>query len=230
MKRKTVISIDEFYHIYSRGVEKRIIFIEEEDYRRFMRLLYLCNSSSPVEYRKYKSLQLNEINTGERLVSIGAYCLMPNHFHILVKEIHENGIVKFMSKLLTAYSNYFNKKYERTGRLFSSEFKSEHIDSDEYLKYISSYIHLNPAKLKDPLWKNNYNNRTDLNNFVESYKYSSYPDFLDVSREEGIILSSADYPRYFLSKEEQQKEIWEWLNYNEVLPSPGLGKTVDNSI
>ena len=80
---------------------------------------------------------------------------MPNHFHILVKEKIENGISKFMGKLTTGYSMYFNKRYDRTGSLFQGVFKSVHADSDEYLKYLFAYIHLNPIKLINPEWKEN---------------------------------------------------------------------------
>jgi putative transposase len=227
--RSQILSIDEYYHIYSRGVDKRAIFLEEEDYRRFIKLLFLCNGSVPVEYRNFKSKSLTEIDTGEKLVAIGAYCLMPNHYHLLIKEIHQNGIVKFMSKLLTAYSSYFNKKYDRSGALFGSEFKSEHLDSDEYLKYIFSYIHLNPAKLKDPFWRESNENRKELFNFINTYPYSSHLFYFgQYTNEESMILNKEVFPAYF-SGADYEREIWEWLNYNEsFLPRPGLGKSGDN--
>jgi putative transposase len=229
--RPQVLSIDEYYHIYNRGVDKRAIFLEEEDYRRFIKLLYLCNGSIPVEYRNFKSKSFSEIDTGDKLVAIGAYCLMPNHFHILIREIHENGIVKFMSKLLTAYSSYFNKKYDRSGALFGSEFKSEHLDGDEYLKYIFSYIHLNPAKLKDPFWRESTENRKELFDFVNTYPYSSHLFYFgQYTNQESLILNKEYFPLYF-SGNDYEREIWEWLNYNEIpLPRPGLGKSGDNSM
>jgi putative transposase len=229
--RSQALSIDEYYHIYSRGVDKRAIFLEDEDYRRFIRLLFLCNGSTPVEYRNFKSKSFSEIDTGEKLVAIGAYCLMPNHYHLLIREIHENGTVKFMSKLLTAYSSYFNKKYDRTGALFGSEFKSEHLDKDEYLKYIFSYIHLNPAKLKDPFWRESGENRAELFDFVNTYPYSSHLFYFgQYTSEESMILNKEAFPMYF-SGSDYEREIWEWLNYNELsLPRPGLGKTGDNLV
>lgn len=228
-------AIDEFYHIYNRGVDKRTIFLEDPDYKRFTRLLYLCNGSIPIEYRKLKGKSLEEIDVGEKLVAIGAYCLMPNHFHILVKEIHENGTSKFMGKLLTAYSSYFNKKYDRTGTLFGSQFKAEHLNSDEYLKYIYSYIHLNPAKLKDPFWRESVTNRDSLMEFINSYPYSSHSNYKGINNDEArLIINKEVFPAYF-DDESYQRELWEWLNFTpEVphndLPRGGLGKTVDNSI
>jgi len=139
--------------------------------------------------------------------------------------------VKFMSKLLTAYSSYFNKKYDRTGALFGSEFRSEHLDKDEYLKYIFSYIHLNPAKLKDPFWREANENRKELFDFINTYPYSSHLYYFgQYTSEEAMILNKEVFPAYF-SGSDYEREIWEWLNYNESpLPRPGLGKAGDNSI
>ena len=90
---------------------------------------------------------MDEIDRGETLVDIGIYCLVPNHFHLLIKEKTENGISEFVKKVATGYSMYFNKKYERTGSLFEGPFKAKRIDTDEYLKYIFSYIHLNRKQI-----------------------------------------------------------------------------------
>src|SRR3990167_6058915 len=124
MERKFSFSVGEFYHLYGRGVEKRTIFLDQSDYSRFIRLLYIANSEKPFEYKLVRGLPLEKVNRGGSLVSIGAYCLMPNHFHLLVREKTEGGISKFMSKLMTAYSMYFNKKNSRTGRLFQNTFQA----------------------------------------------------------------------------------------------------------
>ncbi|MBI4156051.1 MAG: transposase, partial [Candidatus Zambryskibacteria bacterium] len=147
--RKQSFAHGEFYHLYNRGTEKRIIFLEEKDYEHFLFLMYICNTSKNIELRNIGE----NFDRGEPIVDIGAYCLMPNHFHILVYEREEGGISKYMLKLLTSYSMYFNKKYDRTGKLYEGVFKSIHAGSDQYLKYLYSYIHLNPAKLKDKNWK-----------------------------------------------------------------------------
>jgi len=91
--RKITFSIEEFYHLYSRGVDKRLIFLDDNDRKRFVRLLFLCNGIKPVMYRETQKLSLADVETGPKLVAIGAYCLMPNHFHLLIKEITEGGIV-----------------------------------------------------------------------------------------------------------------------------------------
>jgi len=135
---------------------------------------------------------------------------MPNHFHILLKGKTDGGISNYMLKLLTAYSMYFNKKYKRTGRLFESVFKSSHVDSEEYLKYLYSYIHLNPAKLIDKNWRNNSDKSHEvLLRFVFTYKYSSLNHYLNIINNK--ILEPKQFPAYFLKPEDHRKELFEWL-------------------
>lgn len=136
---------------------------------------------------------------------------MPNHFHLLLKETKEGGITSFMRKLLTAYSSFFNKKYERTGSLFESEFKSEHLNTDEYLKYTFSYIHLNPLKLKYPDWKEKIE-RSVAENFLQGYKNSSYLDFCSIDREEASILDRSAFPEYFPDKSTFKEDLFSWFS------------------
>lgn len=157
------------------------------------------------------------MDTGEKLVAISAHCPMPNHFHLLVKETTEGGIVKFMSKLLTVYSSYFNKKYSRTGSLFGSEFKSRHLDTDEYLKYMFAYIHLNPLKLVDSHWRENRIDVEVAKKFLDQYKFSSYPEYSGVDREENLILTKNAFPEYFQNVKEFDDYICDWLNFDEPI-------------
>jgi putative transposase len=215
MQRKIVISLDEFYHIYNRGVEKRNIFLKKSDYQRFIKLLYVANGTAPYRFEKIKNTPLNQIDRGSPLVAIGAYVLMPNHFHILVKEITEGGISKFMEKLTTGYSSYFNIINERVGSLFQGTYKAEHADTDEYLKYLFSYIHLNPIKLIDGKWKEK--GIKDLNKtkkFLLSYDYSSYQDYLGMKREKNLILTKEAFPEYFKDEFEFKDFVDNWIDYN----------------
>ena len=137
---------------------------------------------------------------------------MPNHFHILLYERVEGGISLFMQKLLTAYSMYFNKKYERKGSLFESKFNSKHIDTDEYLNWVFSYIHLNPVKLVDSNWKEEgISNPTKAKNFIDDYKYSSYHDYFLGDRSDKLILSKDSFPEHF-SQLNDFKELIEEFN------------------
>ncbi|MEK9131625.1 MAG: transposase [Patescibacteria group bacterium] len=216
MTRNIDFSIGEFYHLYSRGVDKRSLFDDRYDYDHFIKLLYVCNGEIPFIARNtLKDIFL--CNRGETTVEIGAYCLMPNHFHILIREKIDGGISKFMQKLLTAYSHYFNKKYQRTGTLFESRFKAKHADTDEYLKYLFAYIHLNPVKLVEPLWKEKgIKDGVRAQEFLSQYAHSSYLDYSGVVLgNRGKILDKAAFPDYFQEPKEFNAFLRDWLNYKD---------------
>jgi len=215
MNRKSTFSLGEYYHIYNRGVEKRSIFEERCDRERFLTSLYFLNSSKPVVLRSVKNKKFSEVDRGENIIALGAYCLMPNHFHLLVKEIKEGGISCFMEKLGTGYVQYFNKRYDRVGPLFQGTFKAEHVSHDEYLKYLFAYIHLNPVKLIDPKWKeSDIRDQARAKRYLQSYRYSSYLDHTGVKREEGLILRNDEFPKYFLSNQEFEDFLEDWLTFN----------------
>lgn len=210
--RKVSFVPGEYYHIYNRGNSKQKIFHDQYDYEHFMKLLYLANSDKTFVFRKIKNVF--DIDIKSPLVSIGAYCLMPNHFHLLLTEKEDGGITKFMHKLSTSYSMYYNKKYARTGGLFEGKFQSEYLDRDQYLKYVFSYIHLNPIKLIDPLWKEEgIKNTSKTLKFLEGYNFSSYNNYLGVNREENAIINKKDFPNYFPTVKSFENEIFEWINF-----------------
>jgi len=212
--RKISFVSGEYYHIYNRGNSKQVIFRDKNDYARFLGLLFACNSSENFKIDNLnKKESLFNVSRGNQIVYIGAYCLMPNHFHLLLTNIEEGGISKFMQKLITAYVMYYNKKYNRTGSLFEGKFKAEHVNKDQYLKYLFSYIHLNPVKLIEPEWKEGgIQNKSKVKKFLEQYQYSSYLDFLGIERLEKIILDKKSFPNYFYSKKDFKEEIFEWIN------------------
>jgi len=123
---------------------------------------------------------------------------MPNHFHILIREHVPGGATRFMEKLSTAYSMYFNRRHGRTGRLFEGPFKSKHIGEESYLNWLFSYIHLNPVKLIDSAWKDKgISNIERAKKFMDDYKYSSYYDYFIDRRPETSILNKNEFPEYF---------------------------------
>jgi len=220
MERKFKFAEGEYYHIYNRGNNKVNIFLDNKDKERFLKLLLVCNSRKPVVLKLLQGLTLEkffvEFNTDkeDRIVDIGAYCLMDNHFHLLVKEKTNNGISLFMKKLLTAYSMYFNKKSERSGRLFERAFMARHADNDNYLKYLFSYIHLNPIKYIDPTWKENgIKDKTVAKEYLSNYRYSSYLDYSGNGRLETNILNKISFPRYFLDKAAFDDFIDDWITF-----------------
>lgn len=221
--RITQLVEGDFFHIYNRGNSKQEIFLDEEDYLRFIKLLYLSNSEKNVSFRDdivKKHIDAFDFDRGETLVNIGAYVLMPNHFHLYLSpkprlrlEEELNSVAKFMLKLCTSYSKYFNKKYERTGKLFEGKFKSVHIMNENQAKYLFSYIHLNPIKLIQSDWKEKgIKNIKEAIKFLYSYKWSSYDYYLGVKNDENKILNLDNFVNYFQNQESFKTEIFEWLS------------------
>lgn len=215
MQRKIVFSIGEYYHVYSRGVEKRIIFIDESDRKRFLALLFVSNSVETIHLSDHGSeaTTIFSLQRSSTLVDIGAYCLMPNHFHILLYEKMQDGISLFMKKLLTSFSMYFNKKYERSGPLFVKPFKAAHVTEDKYLKYLFSYIHLNPAKIVEPAWRDlGVRDLAKVKKFITDYAYSSLQDYtVDKKRIQHQVINKGAFPEYFASGSDP--DLYEWLSY-----------------
>jgi len=150
--RKVKFVNDEYYHIYNRGVDKRTIFQDVDDLDRFFLSMSEFNVLDPIgsiyllRCPAPKSVNSNlvpNLNNREKLVEFICYCLNPNHYHFLIKQLTEKGIERFMHKLNGGYSKYFNAKYKRSGSLFEGRFKAIHIDSETYLIHLSAYINLN---------------------------------------------------------------------------------------
>lgn len=212
---------NEFYHIYNRGTNKMEIFNLEHDYIRFQKLLYLLNSKatrkfSDVEQTKLSLSPVWTVERGETLVDIGAYTLMPNHFHLLIKVKEGVDASMFLQRLLGSHSKYFNVKYQRTGTLFEGKSKSKHAGFDRYLKYIFSYIHLNIIKLFKHDWKEEGIGDTGKAiEFLDNYKYSSYPDYAGFIRPENAIINKSAFPEYFTNPKEHMDELLDWLTFNK---------------
>ena len=222
MSRRVSFASGEYYHLYNRGVEKRTIYLDQTDYRRFSHLLYLTNSTKPIHLQKIcpavaygRGRCLARIYRERRpdtFVDILAYCMMPNHFHLLVRAKEDCGVSKFMQKLCTGYTMYFNRRHRRGGTLFQGKFQSTHADTDEYLKYLYAYIHLNPMELLQPDWKENrIQSPSAAKAFLDDYHHSSYLDYGGVSRTESVILNKEAGPGYFTSVAELESEMRSWL-------------------
>lgn len=168
--RKTQLVENEHYHIYNRGVDKRDVFLDDFDYIRFLQSIQEFNSADPVGslYEKHLREKKNESLASTKtkppkLVEIVCYCLNPNHYHFILRQVAEKGIEKFMHKLGTGYTKYFNQKCKRSGALFQGRFKSSHIAPDNFL-YLSAYINCN----------------AEVHGIAkaESYQWSSFPDYI----------------------------------------------------
>ena len=237
--RKTPLATGEYFHVYNRGNSKQEIFLNEEDKNRFVKLLYICNSKKNVNFRDdiiEPKINAFDFDRGETLVSIGAWVLMPNHFHLYItspeffssspkqglgekkKKEEKTNITLFMHKLCTSYSKYFNKKYDRTGVLFEGKFKSVHIKDDNQAKYLFSYIHLNPVKLIDSKWKEEGIKDLDkVLEYLDIYNWSSYDDHRGILRMENKVLEVDKFPKYFSKIKDFDSEIISWLKCDSPL-------------
>lgn len=213
--RRILFAEGEFYHLYNRGVDRRVVFTSAQEYRRFVAYLYALNSEVGVRANLHRIPPEELLSRGriDPLVAIGSYCLMPNHFHILATPLVEDGIPRFMHRVLTAYTMYFNEKHERTGSLFQGTYKAQHADRDHYLKYLFAYIHLNPAKLFDSTWKEKGpRDLKALKNRIEAYPYSSFPEYLSGKF---VIANPAPFPGYFESANDLQAYLEFWLRFKD---------------
>jgi len=182
MRRETFIN-GNFYHIYNRGVDKRKIFLDERDHARFLIALYLFNDVSLHDYDLTK-LDLRGLASYSdkriRLVDIIQWCQMPNHYHLLLRQLIENGISMFMQRVGTSFSMYFNKKHERSGRFFEGPFKAKFVEKDEYFSHLSTYIPLNAVDLYWPDWKDKgipSKNLQLVKNRLSYYRWSSFKEY-----------------------------------------------------
>ena len=231
MLRQTPLVTGETYHIYNRGAHKGHIFNIEADYVRFLTLLYLSNNTEPVHIskllltKKYQGRSLktafDEESTDKSLVDILAYCLMPNHFHLVLRQKSEDGITVFMRRLLTGYSMYFNIKYEHSGVLFQGRFKSKVIGDESYFRYIFSYIHLNPIELIEPQWKERGIIDTQkVRNFLEQYDRSSFRDYAKIFRAERKLLAYDEAPD-FLKNGNDLEDLLSWQQTSRTVLEVG---------
>ncbi|MDO8570135.1 MAG: transposase [Candidatus Daviesbacteria bacterium] len=179
--RTTPLVADSFYHVYNRGVEKRIIFLDERDYQRFLQTLYYYQFTGPKPaFSARDKFQIKDFSTNPKIVEIICYCLMPNHFHLLIKQLKDNGISEFIGKVINSYTKYFNTKHKRVGPLLQGTFKTVLVDDNFQFMHLSRYIHLNPYV--DKLVEN-----------LEVYEYSSYPQFI------GLTTNLLSVPQAILS-------------------------------
>ena len=159
------------YHVYNRGVEKRSIFTDDQDYRVFLNLLKIV--LAPKE--KSDNLGYIRIKNRSDSVRLFAYCLMPNHFHLIINQLDATGMTEFMRSITNAYVSYFNKRHKRVGSLFQGTYKAALIDKDEYLTHVSRYIHMNPL---------------EINSKLNEYPYSSYKYYVDANHPNLLIVST----------------------------------------
>ena len=223
IKRSKLIN-EEIYHIIIRGVEDSLIFKDESDYYRAIFSLYEFNDTKAIELREQrrrrKAIKASGGQSSDSrnlLIEILAFCFMPNHIHLLIKQIKEDGITQFMRKFGTGYATYFNKKYNRKGHLFQGRFRAVYIKNNGQLKNIFVYIHTNAISLTELKWKEfGVKNPKKLINFLENYKWSSYPDYLGIKNFPSV--TKRNFIRKIIGNEKILKNFVEsWIKYKKEL-------------
>jgi putative transposase len=216
------------YHIVSRGVDKRKIFLDEEDHFRFIHDLFEFNDAAPVNNAAYffnsrqKSKDIgspyiqNERHKRKLLTEILAFCLMPNHYHLFLRPRSDNGISKFMQKVNIGYAKYFNEKYERTGALFEGRYKSIHIKTEGHFIYLPYYIHFNPLDLKFPEWRQkSLKDYEGAFSFLEQYRWSSFLDY--IGKRNFPSVTQRDFLSNFFDGPKHYREASiKWLRQNDL--------------
>lgn len=138
-RRNHTFAVEEYYHCYNRGTDKRVVFADKQDFAYFLTSMDSYNSKDALG-----KLRLYPVpHVDDQIVEIVAYCLLPNHFHLLLRERVEGGISKFMQRVGIGYTLYFNEKNERSGALFQGAFKSKTIDTDQDLRQVTAYVTYN---------------------------------------------------------------------------------------
>jgi len=229
IKRPQLVN-SEIYHIIIRGVGDTKIFKEQNDYYRMIFSLYEFNTTKPIEIRNKRkearekkhggqsSVSLFEgIDDRDLLVEILAFCFMPNHIHLLLRQIKNNGITKFMRKVGTGYGGYFNRRYNRKGHLFQSRFQAVYIKTNDQLQTVFVYIHANPISLVESKWKEvGIKNANKAIKFIENYKWSSYSDYLN--KKNFPSLTNRRFLEDVVGKNEKCKKfVNDWIKYKNEL-------------
>lgn len=210
-RRKIPLVTGEIYHIFNRGIDKRVTFVDSREYARALNVLGFYRFSSPpmrlsrfLKLKKERMSEVSKLSWGNKIVSVFCFCLMPNHFHLVLRQETDQGISRFMSQFLNSYTRYFNTKNKRIGQLFLDQFKNVLIGNENQLLHISRYVHLNPYSSQK------VSNLGELT----KYKWSSLPEYLDGKTQlcdQTMILS------YFKTRKEYGKFVFDNADYQKEL-------------
>jgi putative transposase len=211
--RRVPLRAREIYHVYNRGIDRRTVFKTKVDYFRMMESLWFyLQKAPPFSLSSFHKLRFEdqlwwqkEIQKSRRYVSILAYCLMPNHFHLLLQPLTDESGSWYMSQIENSYTRYFNTKNERKGQLFENQFKAVRVTSNEQLLHVSRYIHLNPVTASIV--------KVDQ---LDNYQYSSWMEYMDFVVDRPLIestmvlgqfASAKDYRIFVEDRANYQREL-----------------------
>lgn len=208
--RKVPLIESNIYHVYTRSIAEFRIFRSEKDYQRMVETMYYYLAKSPpCKFSTFlrlldnaRNITMEKIDSSEKIVSIIGYCIMPTHIHLILKQIKEEGISKYMNLVLKSYGKYFNIKYERHGPLYEGRFKNVIVETDEQFQHLTRYIHLNPVSaslVKDP----------------SQWKYSSYREYLNLVSKDDSFCEFSEYLN--LGHETYKDFVLERIDYQREL-------------
>jgi len=213
--RKVIFSPDEIYHIYNRSIAGRPIFTFKKNKERALFALYFYQKTPlPSSLSHYLQATVKQrkvldklLDKAKRLIDIYAFCLMPNHFHLLVKENKEKGISKFLADFQNSYTRYYNLFHESKGHVFQGQFEAVRVETDEQLLHVSRYIHLNPYSsfvVKD------YEE-------LKEYQWSSLPEYLGNNKKSYEIYQKDYLINFFKDLKEFEQFIFNQKDYQREL-------------
>ena len=219
------IAEGEYYHIFNRGAHKHNLFRDERDWARFLYLLLYCQAPVAIPNTK-RFITPSAVASGfrvplhyeseiakKRKVELIAFCIMPNHFHLIVKELKEGGISAYMQRVATGYTMYYNAKYKATGHMFQGRYKTVHINDNDQLLYLSAYIHRNPRELEK--WRG----------LEQAYPYSSLQDLAAVNRWGSLLSGDIITTQFEGTKESNYRDFVNTSSaklFEEQLPEKSL--------
>ena len=215
----------EIYHLVLRRIGNELLFGDIDDYYLGIFYIYECNTTKPIIIRErrrlrtqFKKLKVDKGQTPVKLVwkdsrdllvEVLAFCLMPNHIHLLVRQLKKGGISKLVQKIASGYAAYFKNKYgiKLKGHFFQDRFNVVHIKTDDQLRVVFTYIHTNPVEIIEPGWKvRGVENPKKIIKFLEGYKWSSYPDYLDKDN-----FPSVTERKFLLEVMDKEKGCRQWV-------------------
>ena len=236
--RKIAFADNEVYHLILRAIDGNLLFNDINDYFRGIFSVYEFNDSQPVTIQRrrearnrFKKIALERgdptsttDDARNKLVDVLAFCFMPNHIHLLLKQRQDGGIQKFMVKLGTGYGGYVNQKNQRKGYVFQNRFQSVWIEDDVQLKTVVNYIHANPISLIEPKFKEegikNHSTEEILEFLKNGYRWSSFPDYVGIKNfpsvtERDFIVNAMD------GEKNVANMLMDWISHKKWLADHG---------
>ncbi|MEW5907603.1 MAG: hypothetical protein AB1643_00245 [Patescibacteria group bacterium] len=203
----------DIYHVLNRGIEKSTIFFEPNDYKRFILSLYKFNNKGHA-LRLNNNILFNNLPKQDKIVEILGWSLMPNHYHLLLREKIEGGAIDFIKRIGNGFTKYFNIKNNRSGYLFQNSAKIINVKKNRHFLYLPFYIDANPIDLIELGWEEKgVKDKKKVLNFLEKYQWSSYQDHIGISNRTQIINTKLFYEIFDTNQKQYRKDFQEWIGH-----------------